>query len=88
ERRRGASAGQAPASFCRGGSGSPEALEGEQPIDRIQPLKSEVAQFEKVLLERALKSCAWNRSEAARRLKISYPTMLQKIKRYGLKLPE
>ena len=62
--------------------------EGEdQVVDSVRPLKDEVAQFEKVLLERALTSCGWNRSEAARRLKISYPTMLQKIKRYGLRIP-
>ncbi len=74
-------------SLCRGGNDPEGAVDAEEALDRIQPLKSEVAQFEKVLLERALKSCAWNRSEAARRLKISYPTILQKIKRYGLKLP-
>jgi transcriptional regulator with GAF, ATPase, and Fis domain len=69
---------------CRG----KYAAEGEdQSVDPIQPLKDEVAEFEKVLLERALTSCGWNRSEAARRLKISYPTMLQKIKRYGLRIP-
>ena len=36
-------------------------------------------------LQRALDAVGWNRSEAARRLKISYPTLLQKIKVYGLK---
>ena len=44
-----------------------------------------MAEFERGILQRALDEAGWNRSEAARRLKISYPTLLQKIKLYNLK---
>jgi transcriptional regulator with PAS, ATPase and Fis domain len=57
-------------------------LEGER---HPQTLKDQVAEFEAAILQRALDAVGWNRSEAARRLKISYPTLLQKIKVYGLK---
>jgi DNA-binding NtrC family response regulator len=65
-------------------------VKGEDPSaeeSSLRPLKEQVAEFESVLLSRALESAHWNRSEAARQLKISYPTLLQKIKLYGLKAP-
>jgi DNA-binding NtrC family response regulator len=48
-------------------------------------LKESLAQVEKDLICRSLNECGWNRSEVSRRLKISYPALLQKIRRYGIK---
>jgi len=47
-------------------------------------LKRWVQDLEARLIREALAVCQGNRSEAARRLKISYPTLLSKIKGYGL----
>jgi transcriptional regulator with GAF, ATPase, and Fis domain/Tfp pilus assembly protein PilF len=43
-------------------------------------LKGEVARVERRLIESCLRDTGWNKSEAARRLKISYPNLLKKIK--------
>lgn len=51
----------------------------------LVPLKEQVAELEKHVVQNALESLGWNRSEAARRLKISYPTLLQKIRIHGLR---
>ena len=72
-----------PERLARPGS-SPEADDGET---GALPLKEQVAQLERVVIERTLEQCKWNRSETARRLRISYPTLLQKIRIYGLKAP-
>jgi two-component system response regulator AtoC len=47
-------------------------------------LRRWVQDLEARLIREALAVCHGNRSEAARRLKISYPTLLSKIKGYGL----
>jgi two-component system, NtrC family, response regulator AtoC len=39
---------------------------------------------ERQAIERALLICRWRRTEAARRLKISYPTLLRKMREYGI----
>ncbi len=57
-----------------------EAVGHESDLD----LKTQIRNLEAVVIERALKQCEGNRSEAARRLKISYPSLLSKIKMYGL----
>ncbi len=57
--------------------------DGDPP--EFRPLKEQVAELERSVLRRSLESTGWNRSETARRLKISYPTLLQKIRSYGLK---
>ncbi len=64
---------------------SPSEGDADQVEAPVRPLKEQVAEFEGILLQRALESSGWNRSAAARQLKISYPTLLQKIKLYGLK---
>ncbi len=47
-------------------------------------LKRQVSELEKQLVNEALEQCSWNRSRACRSLGISYPTLLQKIRRYEL----
>jgi two-component system response regulator AtoC len=47
-------------------------------------LKSGIKALEARMIKKALMQCGGNRSEAARRLKISYPSLLSKIKAYGL----
>jgi len=50
----------------------------------LRPLKEQIAELERRAVAGALESTAWNRSKAARRLNVSYPTLLQKIRIYGL----
>jgi len=50
-----------------------------------QGLREEVAVFERQLLQRALAACDGNQSEAARRLGVSRMTLLDKMKRHGLR---
>jgi len=50
-------------------------------------LHDEMARLEARLIAKALSDARWNRSEAARRLRISYPNLLAKIKRYRLSPP-
>jgi len=50
----------------------------------VVPLRDRVAELEARAIQDALDSTGWNRAEAARQLKISYPTLLQKIRNYGL----
>ena len=71
----------------------PEGLAGDRTemdregVEDVRPLKIQLAELEKIVIEKALNECGWNRSAAARRLRISYPTLLLKIKLYGLKRP-
>ncbi|MBS2012793.1 MAG: sigma-54-dependent Fis family transcriptional regulator, partial [Deltaproteobacteria bacterium] len=48
-------------------------------------LREQVAAYERSVLARALEECGQNQSEAARRLGISRMTLIEKMKRYGLK---
>jgi transcriptional regulator with PAS, ATPase and Fis domain len=57
-----------------------EALDGA-----LRPLKPQVAELERRVIEAALERLGLNRAEVARQLKISYPTLLQKIRTYGLR---
>jgi len=50
-----------------------------------QGLRAQVAGFERQLLQRALAACDGNQSEAARRLGVSRMTLLDKLKRHGLR---
>lgn len=50
----------------------------------VVPLRDRVAELESRAIQDALDATGWNRAEAARQLKISYPTLLQKIRGYGL----
>jgi transcriptional regulator with PAS, ATPase and Fis domain len=69
-----------PENICQNLSLDSEPIDHESDLD----LKTQIRNLEAVLIERALKQCEGNRSEAARRLKISYPSLLSKIKMYGL----
>ena len=48
-------------------------------------LRDRVAAFERGLLEEALREAGGNQSEAARRLHVSRVTLLEKLKRHGLR---
>ena len=50
-----------------------------------RPLKDQIAELERQVIEATLERTGWNRSEAARQLRISYPTLLQKIRTFNLK---
>ena len=67
--------------------GTATAADGDAVHEGWRPLKAQVADLERQLVQSALAQTGWNRSEAARRLEISYPTLLQKIRIYGLKPP-
>jgi two-component system, NtrC family, response regulator AtoC len=60
--------------------GVPVALAGEETMS----LKKASKALEKTLIVRALNRTGGNRSQAAQILEISYPSLLQKIKEYGL----
>jgi len=68
----------------------PEEIAGAVSSSPLEPrreitLKEAVARLERNLIKAGLEQCDWNRSEVSRRLKISYPTLLQKIRQYGIK---
>ncbi len=48
-------------------------------------LRAQIETFERQVLSRALAECGGNQSEAARRLRITRTTLLDKLKRYGLR---
>jgi len=47
-------------------------------------LREQVEAFERSIVNRALDACGGNQSEAARRLRISRVTLIDKMKKYGL----
>jgi transcriptional regulator with PAS, ATPase and Fis domain len=57
-------------------------LEEEADDDGLN-LRAHIAHLEARLIQNCLRRTAGNKSEAARRLGISYPSLLQKIKLYG-----
>jgi two-component system response regulator AtoC len=60
--------------------------EGEPPEgEDMLPLRAQVDAFERGLVARALAECNGNQSHAARRLGIGRATLIDKIKRYGLR---
>jgi two-component system response regulator AtoC len=63
----------------------------EQPTTRASlwpfsglSIKANTIALEKDLIEKALKETNRNRTKAARHLEISYPTLLAKMKAYGI----
>ncbi len=67
---------------------SPRASRGAGSADLhndTMPLKEQIASLERTVLRRALESHDWNRAQVARQLRISYPTLLQKIRIYELR---
>jgi len=52
--------------------------------DRVAPLKETLAGIEAREIARALDAAGGNKSEVSRMLKISYPSLLKKIRHYGL----
>lgn len=65
---------EAEASITRGGVGA---------VAYLKP----VAELERDAIELALKSCSWNKEEAARRLGISRASIYMKVKKFGLQSP-
>jgi two-component system response regulator AtoC len=57
---------------------------GDVAADAGLPLKEQVEAFERGLIARALEQSQGNQSEAARILGMSRPTLIDKIKKYGL----
>ena len=49
------------------------------------PLREQVSAFERAILQRTLEAASWNQSEAARRLSITRVTLIDKMKRHGLR---
>jgi DNA-binding NtrC family response regulator len=67
------------------GSLAPEAWTAAQPPSVASDgLRERVAAFERELIARALEEASGNQSEAARRLKITRTTLIDKLKRHGL----
>ncbi len=48
-------------------------------------LKRELSNFERSLIERALRECSGNRTRAAKMLNITRQSLIQKLKKYGIK---
>jgi two-component system response regulator AtoC len=59
-------------------------IPGVQAEEEAMSLKKASKALEKVLITKALNRTGGNRSQAAQILEISYPSLLQKIKEYGL----
>lgn len=57
---------------------------GAAPVS-TESLRAQVDAFERALLERTMAACGGNQSEAARRLQITRTTLLDKLKRHGLR---
>ncbi len=57
---------------------------GLSPSVEGDSLKAAQGQLEQIMIRRALEKTKGNRSQAARLLEISHPSLLSKIKRYGL----
>jgi two-component system response regulator HydG len=55
-----------------------------QPLGEVSSLMEE---SERVLLEKVLSECSWNKKKAARRLGIGRSTLYAKLKRYGISKP-
>jgi len=67
------------------GSEALPALGGPTVPDEAAPLRAQLDAFERQLLARVLAECAGNQSEAARRLGVTRTTLLDKLKRFGLR---
>jgi DNA-binding NtrC family response regulator len=69
-----------------GGELGPESLaELARPTAAPSPsFRAQIAAFERELLERTLADSGGNQSEAARRLELSRPTLIEKLKRHNL----
>ncbi len=58
---------------------------GDEAKAQSMKLKERVAMFERGLIAEELRRCQGNQSEAARRLGVSRVTLIDKLKRYGIK---
>ena len=65
----------------------PVELQTETPRLPGATLREEVARTEKRVIEEALRSNNWNKARVARMLKVSYPSLLKKIKEHQLTKP-
>jgi len=63
----------------------PEILAPEEPMASTgTTLRKEIAKLEARLIRDSLESTGWNKAEVSRRLAMSYPSLLSKIRRYRL----
>ena len=69
-----------PSEFLQGRRGATS----DEIASEVRPLREQIAQLERNVLQSALERSAWNRSQVARELRMSYPTLLQKIRLYDL----
>ena len=53
-------------------------------LERGKPLAKVIEAFEQEAIKRILKAAKGNRSETARRMGLSRPGLLKKMKRYGI----
>jgi len=65
-------------------SPAPGAAEAPEQASAALSFREQVQAFESELLQRTLAECGGNQSEAARRLRLSRVTLLDKLKRHGL----
>jgi DNA-binding NtrC family response regulator/tetratricopeptide (TPR) repeat protein len=69
---------------------TPDLLAFDMEIEEIDRMPSSgnlpgmVRELEKRAISETLSRCSWNRSAAAREMGISYPTLLKKIRQYGI----
>ncbi|MFN7699985.1 MAG: helix-turn-helix domain-containing protein, partial [Deltaproteobacteria bacterium] len=77
-----------PAAWASGADGSAEAWAEPDGIDLARndvPLREQLDAFERGVVSRVLAECGQNQSRAARRLGIGRATLIDKMKKYGLR---
>jgi len=57
---------------------------GEERLDLKELTRRAVSEVEKNMILKTLRKSGWNKSKAARELKVSYKTLLTKIEQYGI----
>ena len=81
--------------FCQGEEIQPSDLPLEAcmpPVETFEALESSgdmsMEAMEQAHIKRVLEHCQWNRSRAARELRIGYNTLWRKMKKYGIQPPD
>jgi len=62
----------------------PKGAERRGSAPRRGKLREQIARLERLAITEALEECGWNKSEVARQLGISYPSLLKKIREFGI----
>jgi DNA-binding NtrC family response regulator len=62
----------------------PPAAPGGEPVPALPPDGMDLAQWEKAMLEQALREAGGNQTRAAQRLGITRDTLRYRLKKYGL----